>query len=80
MNDLSSPLLPQLLTIGDVANHLQFSERTVRRYVERGWIPATRIGRSLRFTADDLAAARIRVVPKNKDKSEGSKLGPNRAA
>ena len=49
------PLPPQLLSIGDVADTLQVSDKTVRRWIERGEMPIHRVGRQIRISAADLA-------------------------
>ena len=45
---------PRLLTVADVAERLQFSEKHVRRLIDAGEIPAVRIGRLVRVSEDDL--------------------------
>ena len=49
------PLPPKLLSIGDVADILQVSDKTIRRWIERGELPIHRLGRQIRISADDLA-------------------------
>jgi excisionase family DNA binding protein len=44
------------LTVEDVAARWEVSIRTVRRLVDRGELKCLRIGRQMRFTAEDLAA------------------------
>lgn len=43
-----------LLTIGNVAEHCQVSEKTVRRWIKRGELVAYRLGRQWRIGRDDL--------------------------
>ncbi len=43
-----------LLTLGDVAEYLRVSPRTVRRLVSRHRLPCVRLGRVLRFSPADL--------------------------
>lgn len=43
------------LTIIDVAERLQVSTRTVRRWIDQGELRIHRLGRQLRVTEDDLA-------------------------
>ena len=45
-----------LLTLDQVAEQLQLHVKTVRRYVREGRLPATRVGKSYRVAAEDLAA------------------------
>lgn len=45
---------PSLLTLDDVATLLRVSKTTVYRLVERRELPFCRVGRSLRFTAQDI--------------------------
>ena len=45
---------PQMLNVAAVAQHLRVSTKTVRRLITAGELPAHRIGRSLRISADDL--------------------------
>ena len=46
--------LPRLLTIGDVAEHLGVSTKTVRRMMEGGELHAHKVGRQWRITEEDL--------------------------
>ena len=43
-----------LLTVKEVAGVLKVAVKTVRREIKRGELPAIRIGRQLRISADDL--------------------------
>jgi excisionase family DNA binding protein len=43
-----------LLTVRVAAVHLEVSEKTVRRLIQSGQLPALRIGHSLRISEDDL--------------------------
>jgi excisionase family DNA binding protein len=45
-----------LLTLDDVAEHLQVSRRTVERLIAAGELAATRIGAATRVHPDDLRA------------------------
>lgn len=47
---------PRLLTVADVADHLQLSTKSVRRLIERQAFPVHRIGRQVRVAPHDLAA------------------------
>jgi excisionase family DNA binding protein len=47
-------MTPRLVTIAQGAEHLSVSERTVRRAVADGRLPAVRIGRCIRIRLDDL--------------------------
>jgi excisionase family DNA binding protein len=49
------PPRPKLLTIDEVADRTSLSERTVRRLIASGALPAHRIGRAVRVSEDDLA-------------------------
>ena len=43
-----------LLTVSEVAEFCRLSPRTVRRWIERGELPAHRLGRQLRISEKDL--------------------------
>ena len=43
-----------LLTVSEVAEVCRISTRTVRRWIERGELPAHRLGRQLRISEKDL--------------------------
>lgn len=47
-------LVPQLMTLAEVAQALQLSEKTVRRLVAARRIPCVRLGRGLRFVPGDV--------------------------
>ena len=47
--------LPRLLTVREVAQYLQLSEKTVRRRIETGGLVVHRLGRSVRIAEKDLA-------------------------
>jgi len=44
-----------IYTLEQVADHLQLHVKTVRRYVREGRLPAARVGKQYRVTAEDLA-------------------------
>jgi len=44
----------KVLTISQVANHLQMSKSTVYKYAETGKIPSFKIGTSLRFLENEI--------------------------
>jgi excisionase family DNA binding protein len=46
----------RLLPLQDVAEQIQVSIKTVRRWIERGLLPAHRLGRVLRVSEEDLDA------------------------
>ena len=46
----------RLLTVPAVAGQLAVSEKTIRRWIERGELPMHRLGRSVRIAEDDLTA------------------------
>ena len=48
--------LPRLLAVGEVAELLQVSSKTVRRWIERQELRTHRLGRQLRVADEDLAA------------------------
>ncbi len=48
--------LTPLMTIPDVAEQLQVSEKTIRRWLTRGDLIAHRIGRQLRISEPDFQA------------------------
>jgi len=43
-----------LLTVRSVAARLEVSDKTVRRLIQSGQLPALRIGHGLRISEDDL--------------------------
>ena len=43
-----------LLTVSEVAEICRVADRTVRRWIERGELPAHRLGRQLRISEKDL--------------------------
>lgn len=46
----------RMLTIADVAAHLQLSIKSVRRLIDRQALPVHRFGRQVRIAPHDLAA------------------------
>ncbi|HEU4323639.1 MAG TPA: GAF domain-containing protein [Roseiflexaceae bacterium] len=58
-----------LLTARQVARYLSCAEETVKRLVRRGALPASRVGRQLRFRSEDVAAylAASRAKPRLDD-------------
>lgn len=54
MGSISKSPRTQLLTIRQVADHLQVCERTVRRWIQEGKLRAMRIGRGWRIHPRDL--------------------------
>lgn len=48
--------LSRLLSVHQAAQHLQLSEKTIRRWIEREELAVHRLGRGLRIAEDDLAA------------------------
>jgi excisionase family DNA binding protein len=47
--------LPRLFTIQQIASHLQCSTKQVRRWIRRGVLTATPLGRHWRVAENDLA-------------------------
>ncbi len=45
----------EMLTPGEVAERLKISVYSVRRWIKKGELPAYRVGRAWRISADDLA-------------------------
>lgn len=45
---------PTMLTVGELAEHLQVSTVTVRRMIKAGQIHAVHIGRNVRIPADEV--------------------------
>jgi excisionase family DNA binding protein len=45
------PIGEGLLTVHQVAENWQVSERTIRRMIEKGQLPVVRIGRAVRISA-----------------------------
>ncbi|WP_083656015.1 helix-turn-helix domain-containing protein [Mongoliimonas terrestris] len=56
------PVPERLLTIRDVANLQQTCERTIRRRIASGELPAIRDGRLVRIRPSDLRAYRARQL------------------
>jgi excisionase family DNA binding protein len=55
----------RLLTVAAVAEMLQVSERTVRRWIRNGLLPYVRLGlRVIRVREEDVRAAMARGIPK----------------
>lgn len=54
-NDPPAPLTP-LLTVREAADVLRVSERTLWTLTHSGELPSVRVGRSVRYDANDLAA------------------------
>jgi len=46
--------IPSLLKIEDVATMAQLHERTVRRWIKRGWLRAIKRGRVVRILSEDV--------------------------
>jgi len=46
---------PSLLSVSDIAERLKLSTKTIRRWIERGDLPAHRLGRNVRISEQDLA-------------------------
>ncbi|WP_165942589.1 helix-turn-helix domain-containing protein [Micromonospora sp. KC721] len=44
-------------TYAEAAQRLRIAETTLRRWVSKGRVPCHRLGRKVRFTDDDIAAA-----------------------
>ncbi|MCK5273632.1 MAG: helix-turn-helix domain-containing protein [Alphaproteobacteria bacterium] len=55
-SSISTDLPQRLLTIKDVADILQVSDKTVRRWIDAGDLVAHRIGRQWRVSQGDLDA------------------------
>lgn len=47
--------LPKLFTVEQVAHHLQSSTKQVLRWIKKGLLKATKIGRHWRIAENDLA-------------------------
>ena len=45
-----------LLRVRDAAEHANVSERTIRRLIRKGALPALRVGAQVRIDADELEA------------------------
>jgi excisionase family DNA binding protein len=57
--------VPRLLSMGQVADHLAVSQKTVRRLIADGQLPSHRVRGQVRVSECDLAAyvAQSRVYP-----------------
>ena len=53
-SSISTDLPHRLLTIKDVADILQVSDKTIRRWIDAGDLVAHRVGRQLRVSQGDL--------------------------
>ena len=58
---LSIPRRTKLLTIKVVAKRLDLSIRTIRRMIDRGKLPAHRVGSAVGISEDDLETCLYRV-------------------
>jgi excisionase family DNA binding protein len=47
--------IPEFAAVGDIATLFGRSERTIRRWIGRGHLPALRVGRSIFIRGDDVA-------------------------
>lgn len=47
-------VVEQLLTVTELAERLQLSEKTIRRMIAGGRLPCVRLGRQLRFSTSDI--------------------------
>ncbi|HEX8233358.1 MAG TPA: helix-turn-helix domain-containing protein [Caulobacteraceae bacterium] len=56
MRESRSPRVPRMLSIGDVAEAMNASTRTIRRWIADGDLHAHRMGRLVRVSEDDLVA------------------------
>jgi excisionase family DNA binding protein len=50
------PSIPKYHALKTVADHLDLSPRSVQRLIEKGFLPAIKIGGAVRVSDDDLAA------------------------
>lgn len=54
---------PRLLTVREAADQLSLAERTIRRMIETGQLPAVRLGRNIRIRQEDvLDAVRMGLI------------------
>ncbi len=65
MKNRPEPTPARLNDVMGVASRLGVSEKTIRRMIDRGELPAHRVGRLLRITEADLAdfLSKRRTVP-----------------
>lgn len=54
--DAAPPVLPGLMLISEVASYLRKTERTIRRWIAAGQVPAVRIGGATYIREADLLA------------------------
>ena len=66
MTTIERPKDQTYLSVREVARRLAVSERTVRREIERGNLPAKRIGRILRIDPCDLAVFDYQAPPRRR--------------
>lgn len=52
-----------LMTLKDAAVQLAVAPRTLRRWADKGWVGAVRMGRVWRFRREDVRAAQEHGVP-----------------
>ena len=50
----STDVASRLLTVGEAAKQLSLSERTLRRMIAGGDLPAVRLGRAVRIRQEDV--------------------------
>ncbi len=62
----------------EAAKELRIAESTLRRWVSQGRIPCHRLGRSVRFTEADLAAALKPVPPRQHTRPQRVQTRPAR--
>lgn len=58
-HEVKAEVIEKQYTYREAANILRVGESTLRRWVSKGAVPCHRLGRSVRFTEADLAAALI---------------------
>jgi excisionase family DNA binding protein len=61
----------KFLTVPEVAEALQVSQRTVFRWMSEGWLPAIRVGKVTRIRQSDLEAfLQAHVTTESRSKTE----------
>ncbi len=73
----SGDALPDLMAVADAASVFGRSERTMRRWIARGWLPALSVGRSLFIRSDDVRKLIVEGMS-NKTTKNQSLLSANR--
>lgn len=64
------------LTVRDVAERLKVSQRTVRRWIDQGYLQAIKIGRTVRISEEELSSLRFARLKAGQGPSKVREVGP----